>query len=738
MKKTAAAAAALAPTRAKSTSERVPGEKISARDKELIDTKKVMPCGADDCAVGDLVMIERSAPAGQPKPITYGKVGISNGTTRIPLGGKIILVEKNSCKPFEGSTVYKLEQKWVKPAKKKTAAAEPAAPAGKKRKAQEAIDLTDDNDDAGDKAPGEPSDHVDKKSRQDLGKKFAHVGDDDDTPPVDYVDDAQPPKSGAAAFAPGDSRPEAKLETKTVGLNFTLEFLAEQVFDTECLEHAVATTIPALKGAFHAPIFSFDDVNKQLETFFDCAARDLFDKHQWFGPKIVDMSVIVNTTKKLSKPYTNTFIERCNLDNLARENYEVISVGDIHGSIHSLVRSSFLVWKHLGYIDNNFKIIKPNMKFVFTGDIPDRGRYGIEAFMLLLRFKLANWSDVHILRGNHETAVISDVYGFRSELLSKYGDNRHTEGLCNKFHRLYELLPLGLFMPVGLDKDGNTVYRFFAHGGPSFLHDPRPFLNSRARYSFLGDVDEKYIEQLIEHSIIADAPDVIIRTYRVDKDRVVRVPADATNWMDIHQRLHENPATCFVFNNERKCGHKVDITGLHRYWSFLNKNEYGIRFCGLVRGHDDKDRVCKLLFRDPVQARAVGLVRLPHTTTGQQDWKSVVTPEDLASAPEHGIPLVGRHAPVYTMSTATEGQSVPYEGFIRIIVTRNVTDGRFFVYEREPLRHERSDMLNTMIKTSVESVGFGPVARATAERAAPAESPAAPTHDASDGFCSIM
>lgn len=59
--------------------------------------------------------------------------------------------------------------------------------------------------------------------------------------------------------------------------------------------------------------------------------------------------------------------------------------------------------------------------YVFNGDFVDRGAWGLETFLLLASWKLACPHHVFLLRGNHETALCSMVYGFKGELVAKLG-----------------------------------------------------------------------------------------------------------------------------------------------------------------------------------------------------------------------------------------------------------------------------------------------------------------------------
>ena len=56
-------------------------------------------------------------------------------------------------------------------------------------------------------------------------------------------------------------------------------------------------------------------------------------------------------------------------------------------------------------------------KYVFMGDYVDRGMYGPEVVAYLCAMKVANPSDVILLRGNHETRMCTEDFNFRSQVI---------------------------------------------------------------------------------------------------------------------------------------------------------------------------------------------------------------------------------------------------------------------------------------------------------------------------------
>ncbi|KAA0201956.1 hypothetical protein HAZT_HAZT001429, partial [Hyalella azteca] len=115
-----------------------------------------------------------------------------------------------------------------------------------------------------------------------------------------------------------------------------------------------------------------------------------------------------NEVKALCAKAREILVEESNVQ---RVDSPVTVCGDIHGQFYDL--------KELFKVGGDV----PYTNYLFMGDFVDRGFYSVETFLLLLALKVRYPDRITLIRGNHESRQITQVYGFYDECLRKYGSS---------------------------------------------------------------------------------------------------------------------------------------------------------------------------------------------------------------------------------------------------------------------------------------------------------------------------
>eukprot|EP00051_Salpingoeca_urceolata_P017950 m.249279 g.249279 ORF g.249279 m.249279 type:complete len:305 (-) comp19087_c4_seq1:31-945(-) len=125
--------------------------------------------------------------------------------------------------------------------------------------------------------------------------------------------------------------------------------------------------------------------------------------------------------KKLCEHVCAILIEEGNVQAVSTP---VTVCGDIHGQFYDLEE----LFRTAGPV--------PDTSYVFMGDFVDRGHYSLETFTRLLTLKAKYPDRIVLLRGNHETRQITQVYGFYDECQNKYGNANAWRYCTNVFDLL--------------------------------------------------------------------------------------------------------------------------------------------------------------------------------------------------------------------------------------------------------------------------------------------------------------
>jgi len=135
--------------------------------------------------------------------------------------------------------------------------------------------------------------------------------------------------------------------------------------------------------------------------------------------------------------------------------------GDVHADRQSLRTNLYMKYVQK-LIDN--KLLSKDCRSVYLGDNIGRYVYGVEVLAKLLQLKEQD-DNLFLLRGNHESMVMTMVDGFGSELCKKYGEEASSsvlERLQNLFSRLPQLLIIGSCVNELKHK---YSFGYYCHGG---------------------------------------------------------------------------------------------------------------------------------------------------------------------------------------------------------------------------------------------------------------------------------
>lgn len=187
-----------------------------------------------------------------------------------------------------------------------------------------------------------------------------------------------------------------------------------------------------------------------------------------------------------------------NQPTLLRLQSSIKIVGDIHGQFNDLLR----IFKLSGSPSET--------NFLFLGDYVDRGKQSLETILLLLCYKIKYKDNFFMLRGNHESANVTKMYGFYDEC-----KRRKNTKIWKSFIDVFNTLPLAAIIQDKI---------FCVHGGIS------PELNNLRQFDSISRPTDIPDEGLLTDLLWSD-PDSSVNNWALN-DRGVSYTFSKRNVLD--------------------------------------------------------------------------------------------------------------------------------------------------------------------------------------------------------------
>jgi hypothetical protein len=115
-----------------------------------------------------------------------------------------------------------------------------------------------------------------------------------------------------------------------------------------------------------------------------------------------NLSSLKKTLSKVSNFYQNSgYANDVILKFTPQPDTHFVILGNIHGSLHSLIRD-FEELERLGIINNNLEITNPKYYFIFMGNVINLSPFSLETLYLVLNFVNKNPNKTFYLVGEDE------------------------------------------------------------------------------------------------------------------------------------------------------------------------------------------------------------------------------------------------------------------------------------------------------------------------------------------------
>ncbi len=444
-----------------------------------------------------------------------------------------------------------------------------------------------------------------------------------------------------------------ELETLPVFANTIFKNIPEAVFNPPAAapsDAAHVLTTLSREAAFTSKIIppeTLNDLFDQYISVFSYTDMPYSFTENWLN---ADISPFFSNGINDFQDRKEAFVEKKVIYSHESEPQTVLFMGDIHGSIHALLRN-LLAMRAQGYINDDFYLAK-NVHLVFLGDMVDRGLHGIECIYTILKLKTRMWDNVHIVRGNHEDYGLTNRYGFLHELSCKYPYSFND--IYSSYGNFCTSLPSALFLGFYDEIARKTRFMLCCHGGIAPSHDPENLLN-----------DKHAIFQRVEYKNALTGHHLCNAHQYEWNDFCCTRDAEKLGFVDSTDVLSGVSLERIPWKPSERSSEEFPLQTIHRddLTKILRKNNLFM----LMRGHQDQVAPCKVLkdgFTAPVS------------------WRTHIAFKDISTQAflGQGINLID--APnCLTLTTASDARGLFAEGFTKVWFNGNFETSRLQVYE---------------------------------------------------------
>ncbi len=160
-----------------------------------------------------------------------------------------------------------------------------------------------------------------------------------------------------------------------------------------------------------------------ISDSFENAFNKKLEEFKLFSISYLESKIPVEQKHELECYHSNEdlfsyMIQKKDIRNV--EKYEIIHIGDLHGDLISLLT---ILKNYEKFFNTDFSLKDKSKIFACSGDLIDRGQFGLEILFILMSLKIKNPENVYITLGNHEAShafLTAYDQGFAREVTQKF------------------------------------------------------------------------------------------------------------------------------------------------------------------------------------------------------------------------------------------------------------------------------------------------------------------------------